>query len=403
MGEQAWGAHPGEGVGCTVVPVQSAGATTLAQHLATSGRLPVLQGLALIVQLLGALGEIHARGQVHGAISRERVFVTRSGRIEVVHPDFCAEVPMASMAPEQDADGIVDVRTDLYSAAVVAYEVLTGALPLQQPGGPPAWPPRAVRHDLPPAVEDVFRKALAQEPALRYASAQAFSLDLQEAIGLPVWTRDAPVAARAVPRDPGADRFLASLRLRSVGLASAAVAASVTFVLVAAALLQSQRDVGAIAVASLDVPVAAAREPVETIETAGTTEPAPLPPAAASRQAAAPFEEIVEEAPRAMRAAPPSMEETSVEELAEAPAPRARPRSRTVSVPRRTAAPPAPVLRATVAGAVPAGQCDRRDRIAYELCVAWRCATEFHAHPSCQRRHLDALVHTRQAELRGGP
>jgi PAS domain S-box-containing protein len=94
------------------------------------------------------------------------------------------------MAPEQ-AEGrldLVDGRTDIYGLGAILYEILTGRPPFVGPNTvevlklaresePDA--PRQLRPDVPPALEAACLKALARDPARRYASATDLALEVQ--------------------------------------------------------------------------------------------------------------------------------------------------------------------------------------------------------------------------------
>jgi serine/threonine protein kinase/predicted ATPase len=96
----------------------------------------------------------------------------------------------AYMAPEQVA-GVahrIDGRTDIYSLAVVLYEILCGRLPfrasnlrelLRQVRDDAPQPPRQLNRDLPPELERVCLKALAKQVQDRYTTADDFALDLR--------------------------------------------------------------------------------------------------------------------------------------------------------------------------------------------------------------------------------
>jgi hypothetical protein len=151
----------------------------LAQYLARVGRVPALQALALVAQLLSALELAHGQGVVHGGIDPEHVLVTRTGRVKlsgfgVVHlARECAQV---------------DSRADVESAAAIAYRLLVG-VPPSRDGAGAVVPPRRLRPDLPPPVDAVFARALAADPAARFQDAGALWAALREAFEPPLWSR----------------------------------------------------------------------------------------------------------------------------------------------------------------------------------------------------------------------
>src|SRR5207249_5662151 len=118
------------------------------------------------------------------------------------------------MSPEQAADEPIGPASDLYSFAIVAYEMLTGRVPFgaDTPAAvllshvTKAMPAtRELRGELSAHIEEVLRRALAKRPEERYASAAAFVAALKPAAwpsaskgesqpGLPVTWRLAPAA-----------------------------------------------------------------------------------------------------------------------------------------------------------------------------------------------------------------
>lgn len=97
------------------------------------------------------------------------------------------------MSPEQAQGKIVDRRSDIYAAGVLAFQILTGTKPFQPPNENPTTllfmhvnePPRvpsSVNSDLAPEIDAVVLKALAKDPADRYQDADEFRRALRKAI-----------------------------------------------------------------------------------------------------------------------------------------------------------------------------------------------------------------------------
>ncbi len=127
------------------------------------------------------------------------------------------------MAPEQ-AEGRVDQRTDVYSAAVIMYEMLAGRVPYAFDSlaevikAQSAAPPVAIgllRPDTPPALADTISKALSRNPNDRFSNATEWKQALQSAIsGTPAPEPATPVVP-ATPEAPmnatmTAEQFMAA-------------------------------------------------------------------------------------------------------------------------------------------------------------------------------------------------
>lgn len=171
--------------------------------------LPLAQAWHYFAQLLGALASIHSFGILHRDIKSPNVLVRGDGVIKVT--DFgIAQVPAeearntggmapgtgAYMSPEQVLNQPLDPRADLYSAAIVLYEMLTGVTPFDSPDRNelmvraaqiehiPA-PLSSILKQAPPVLDMLMARALAKDPAQRFGSAVEFGETFRTALGLP--------------------------------------------------------------------------------------------------------------------------------------------------------------------------------------------------------------------------
>jgi serine/threonine protein kinase len=172
---------------------------TLRERLRTEGPLPLRAGIQLSAQLLLALIHAHNKNIVHRDIKPDNVFIlNQSGvRLHVCVLDFGiariyrgeaesgADRPLTQpgsvlgtpryMSPEQLAGYAVDARSDLYSAAVVIHEALTGQLPYLTGKALAELCPEA-----PPGLSVILGQCLKPNPDERPPSAVEVYLRLQE-------------------------------------------------------------------------------------------------------------------------------------------------------------------------------------------------------------------------------
>ncbi len=176
---------------------------TLKQYMVKRGTpLNWREALHFITQIMRALSHAHSRGIIHRDIKPHNVMVLRDGSVKVT--DFgIAQLASAAqntltqeaigsvhyISPEQARGSHVDCRTDIYSAGVVLYEMLTGRLPFE--GDTPVGvaiqhinaipvPPRSLNPEIPEALEDITMKAMAPALDQRYGSADEMLEDLKE-------------------------------------------------------------------------------------------------------------------------------------------------------------------------------------------------------------------------------
>jgi beta-lactam-binding protein with PASTA domain/predicted Ser/Thr protein kinase len=172
-------------------------------------------GLAtdVIVQVLRAAGYAHKRGIVHRDLKPHNVILDEEGRVKVT--DFGIARAGASemtetgailgtaqyLSPEQAQGLAVDARSDLYSIGVMLYELLTGRVPFDAESAvtialkhvsEAPLPPAELAPGVPGGLEAVVLRALAKDPADRFADADEFIAALQA-------PGDGPAAAYAPP------------------------------------------------------------------------------------------------------------------------------------------------------------------------------------------------------------
>lgn len=178
---------------------------SLAAVIREEGTLPVVRALDLLEQISRALGAAHARGVVHRDVKPDNVFLVRredgTERAKVI--DFGISHVRAEggeritragsiigtpeyMAPEQASGDAVDHRADVYAAGVLAFEMLTGTLPIEA-ATPIATlvaqrtktpePPSRRNQRIPADVDALVLRALAKRPEDRFPTMEVLAAE----------------------------------------------------------------------------------------------------------------------------------------------------------------------------------------------------------------------------------
>jgi eukaryotic-like serine/threonine-protein kinase len=190
------------------------------KHFLDQGkRFSLEQTAYMMADLLSALDYAHKNKIIHRDIKPANMLLTKEGRIKLT--DFgvaritdSGEATKTSggtvgtlkyMSPEQVAGKGVDSSSDLFSAGIVLYQLLTGVRPFDGEGyldivskivKEDPIPPSQIVGALPPSLDAVVAKALAKSKLDRFADAAAFAVALKAAVN----NADLTITPSAQPR-----------------------------------------------------------------------------------------------------------------------------------------------------------------------------------------------------------
>lgn len=167
------------------------------QTLRNDGGLDLRTALTMVSQVCDAIHYAHQRKIIHRDIKPANVIVDEQGRTKVAdfglaklletdsrpehQPDLTITGQImgtpAYMAPEQEAGGEVDHRTDIYALGVMLYNLLTGTPPRG------AWSLPSEIAPVDARLDQIVLRAMQEKPDARYQSASEFREDIDSVIG----------------------------------------------------------------------------------------------------------------------------------------------------------------------------------------------------------------------------
>jgi len=175
---------------------------SLYEHLQNKAKFELSEVGEIVRQLLDGLGYAHAQGVVHRDIKPSNILINDDGRIKIsdfgiAHLDSSSLTQVGEimgspgyMSPEQFTGEEPDARTDIYSAGVIAYELLAGRKPFsgsnveimrqvigERPPNPSEFNPR-----ISVQLDWATHKALAKKREDRFQTAREFALAFVQGI-----------------------------------------------------------------------------------------------------------------------------------------------------------------------------------------------------------------------------
>ena len=213
---------------------------TLSRWMSDHPRPDLDQVRCIVEQIAKGLQAFHRKEMLHQDLRPDNIMIDRTGSVKIIDFGATHVAGLAEGTRESRADALLgslqyaapeyftgeggSASSDLFSLAVIAYQMLTGQLPyglqVTQVRGPSDLhklhyvPARSTRRDLPAWIDAVLRQALHAQPAKRQAVLSAFVHDLRKPSPQHLRSQRLPL----IERDPA--RFWRGL---AMGLALALV------------------------------------------------------------------------------------------------------------------------------------------------------------------------------------
>ncbi len=176
---------------------------TLKEYIEKKGRLTAKETISISIQMVTGIQAAHNQHIVHRDIKPQNIIISKEGKVKVT--DFgiarattstntISASVMGSVhytSPEQARGGIVDEKSDIYSAGITMYEMVTGHVPFDGDSTVSV----AIKHlqeeivspaeevpDIPYSLECIIMKCTKKNPESRYPDCQSLILDLKRSL-----------------------------------------------------------------------------------------------------------------------------------------------------------------------------------------------------------------------------
>lgn len=181
---------------------------TLKEIIKEEGPLQPKAAVNYVCQVLDALSHAHERGIIHRDVKPQNVIVTPRGKVKLTDFGIARDAAATTrtfagtnvigsvhyISPEQARGDNATAGSDIYSCAIMLYEMLTGSVPFSGDNSVAVAlkhlqeeivPPIQVNPKIPRSLSDVVVKAAAKNINMRYFTARQMKTDLQRALREP--------------------------------------------------------------------------------------------------------------------------------------------------------------------------------------------------------------------------
>jgi serine/threonine protein kinase/tetratricopeptide (TPR) repeat protein len=215
--------------GLRFITMQYVDGEDLKEYVMEKGKVTPKQAATIVMQICEGLEAAHKEKVVHRDLKPQNIMIDKQNRALVMDFGLAHSIETAAteskllgtpsyMSPEQAMRKELDGRSDIFSAGIIFFELLTGTLPFQGTtldellekrikGTAPA--PIEIDRTIPPKLNDIVVKCLARDPDQRYQTAAELVYELKVWLGIivppsAVWKRVSTAALVALVVTAGA-------------------------------------------------------------------------------------------------------------------------------------------------------------------------------------------------------